>query len=849
MLVAVCVAGALLPLALRLQQIRDGPIASLARDRAAVLAEVTVTSDPRPIASGPGGAGRVIVDARLERVRSVSRRWRVGVPVAVLAGPNWSRVMPGQRLRADVRLAPPLPGAMSAALVMARDPPELIGAAPWWQRSAARIRAGLVRASRGLPEPERGLLPGLVDGDTSGLDPVLAAQFKQAGLTHLVAVSGTNAAILIGVVLLVLRRLGARRSVCITLGALTLIGFVAVARPSPSVLRAAVMAAVMLLALATGRPRDGLPALSASVLVLLMWHPEWAVDPGFAMSVLATGALLLLAPAWVEALRRRHIPGGLAEGIGVAAAASVVTAPVIVVLSGRLSLVSVPANVLAEVAVAPATVLGVLAAALAPWWPSGAAGMAQLAGLPCRWLTGVAEFFAGLPGGSIGWPATLTGAISLVVLIVVVVALARVPLIRAGLVAAAVVAVIVQIPFRAEVGGWPVRGLVLTACDIGQGDGLVLPVGPHAGIVVDVGPNPVLMDRCLRDLHVTSVPLLVLSHFDLDHVGGVAGVLRGRQVGRVVTGSLALQSPGRRLVERVLAAAGQTVAVAPAGRDISIGGVRLEVLAPPVGYVPPTGDSNDSSLVIRATVSGHTILLTGDAAPLSQQDMLRRHVDVRAEVLKVPHHGSRFFEPAFLAAVQARVAVISVGAHNTYGHPAPSLMSALDHLGVPMLRTDRSGAIEITATGAALGAAAQAHGPRSAPAHGLRSAPAHGPRDAPPAATHATMSAWLEGAPGWPDGGTSEICLAPASSWSSATRSCSSPVPSSRSPPRRGAGIRPRRSPSGPAATSWRETSPRSSARHCSAVRACSSSGPPRTCRRPRSPPWRPCSPRRPTTY
>ena len=186
---------------------------------------------------------------------------------------------------------------------------------------------------------------------------------------------------------------------------MVLVGFVVLARPSPSVLRAAVMAGIALVALATGRQRTALPVLAASTLGLLLWKPELAVDFGFALSVTATAALLLIAPGWVQALRRRGVPPGLAEALGVAAAAHLVTVPLIAGISGRVSLVAIPANVLAEPVVAPATVLGLLAALSSVLWLPLAVLLAQLAGWPCRWLVWVAEYFGSLPGASVPWPA------------------------------------------------------------------------------------------------------------------------------------------------------------------------------------------------------------------------------------------------------------------------------------------------------------------------------------------------------------------------------------------------------------------------------------------------------------
>jgi competence protein ComEC len=546
-----------------------------------------------------------------------------------------------------------------------------------------------------LPPAERGLLPGLVDGDTSNLDPVLIDRFRAAGLTHLVAVSGTNCSIVVGTVLLVLRRARVRPWLCAVLGGAVLVAFVVVARPSPSVLRAAVMAAIALVCLATGRPRAAVPILAATVLGLLAWDPGLAVDPGFAMSALATAALLMLAPGWARMLRRHHVPGGVAEALAVATAAHLVTAPVIAALSGTVSLVAIPANVLAEPAVPVATVFGFGAAVLAPMWTGGARALAWVAGWPCRWLVGVADRIGAVPGARLPWFGGLVGALTmlgLAVVLIVLVARGGVGrLIAVGL----VIAVLVQIPVRSVVSRWPPPGWVFVACDIGQGDALVLNAGPQSAVEIDTGPDPVLVDRCLRDLDVSDIPLLALTHYHLDHVGGLAGVLHGRRVGQLITGPLAEPASGVGLVADDLAAHHLTITSPAPGTRYDIGQVHLQVLGPPAPFHDTRSDPNNSSLVMRAVVGGVSILLAGDVELEAQQAMLTAGIDVRADVLKVPHHGSAYSDPRFLAAVQARVAVISVGLHNDYGHPSPLLLADLARLGLPVRRTDHDGDVAV----------------------------------------------------------------------------------------------------------------------------------------------------------
>ncbi len=687
----------LLPLSLRLHTVRSSPLARLARSDVAVTAELVVTGDPRPLAAhGTAGAPRSAVDASIRAVTIAGRRTSVSGTVLVLGPADaWRGVLPGQRVRLDGQLQAPLSGDLLAAVISEQTDPELVGRPPPWQRAAGAVRAGLQRASAGLPALPRGLLPGLVDGDTSQLDPVLENRFRTAGLTHLVAVSGTNCSVIIGVVALLLRRLRASPRATAVVGFSVLAAFVIIARPSPSVLRAAVMAGIALLALATGRQRSALPTLAATTVLLLLWQPGLGADLGFTLSVAATAALLLIAPGWVRALRTRGVPTGLAEPIAVAAAAHLVTVPLIAAISGRISLVAIPANVLAEPVVGLATVLGLLAALTSVLWLPAGVLFADLAGWPCRWLVWVAEYFGTLAGASVPWPAGTGGGLLLAALAIGVWWLCRHRLPRSLIAVAVVVAMVVQIPVRALVSGWPPPGWLIVACAVGQGDSLALNAGPGAAVVIDAGPDPVAVDRCLRELGIHRVPLLILSHSHVDHVGGLSGVLHDRSVGQVLTSPLSEPVTGHRLVLNVLGAHGLTLGQVSAGAVLTIGRIRLDVLGPRKLYHDTRSDPNNSSVVLRATVDGIRILLPGDVELEAQDDLLSAGTDLRADILKVPHHGSAYSDPAFLQAVHARLALITVGLNNDYGHPSPLLLAELAKLGVPARRTDLDGDIAV----------------------------------------------------------------------------------------------------------------------------------------------------------
>jgi competence protein ComEC len=457
------------------------------------------------------------------------------------------------------------------------------------------------------------------------------------------------------------------------------------------------MGAIALIAVVSGRERQGVPALCGAVLLLVLLDPALARSYGFALSALATAGILVLAPPWRERLSVR-MPRGLAEPLAVAAAAHAACAPVLAMLGAGVSLVAIPANLLAAPAVGPATLLGVFAAVVAPFSLHAARLIVVPAGFAVGWITGVARFCARAPYAVIGWPNGLAGvALLLAVIAAAAVALRR-PLPRRIAAAALAGVVLVVVGMRLFAPPWPPRGWLFVTCDVGQGDGLALFTGPGQAVVVDTGPDPRPMDRCLHDLGVGTIPLVFLTHPHADHIDGLPGVLRGRTVGAIVV------SPDTDGEERRLLP-GRTTRPAAPGELWTVGPLTLTVLGPlnTVRVTPrDTGTTvNNTSVVMLAHWPGLSVLLSGDVEIEAQRELLAAGVPT-AQVLKIPHHGSSHQDPAFLAAVHARIAIASVGADNDYGHPAPSTMTELSRLGERVYRTDRDGDIAVVRTSVGL---------------------------------------------------------------------------------------------------------------------------------------------------
>src|SRR4051794_2924446 len=396
--------------------LHTGPVARLAPDRPTVDVRLKLVRDPVAVRSHTGRR-LVVAEATVTAVRRPGDAWRADrAPVVVFAvSSQWLGLLPGQWVTTSGRLATPRPGDTVAAVLVVAQAPRLLGRPRLWQRAAGAVRDGLRAACLPLPADERGLVPGLVLGDVSQMPAELTSAFRVTGLAHLTAVSGANIAILLGTVLSAVRWTGLGRHGRALVCAAALVGFVVLARPSPSVLRAAVMGAVVLLAGVTGRRGRALPAVSAAVLALVVVDPFLARSPGFAMSVLATAAIVTVAPGWTGRLSRT-LPQPLAAAIAVPVAAQLACTPVIVATFGQLTPYAVLANLLAAPAVAPATLAGIGCALAAPAVPALASAMAWVAGLPAAWLVLVARTGARLPGAGLTWP---TGARGLAMLGVV----------------------------------------------------------------------------------------------------------------------------------------------------------------------------------------------------------------------------------------------------------------------------------------------------------------------------------------------------------------------------------------------------------------------------------------------
>ena len=715
------------PAAASIQARTAGPVFPAVQERASITAVLEATTDAVMVSPDRfTGADRFLVEATLTAGTVDGTRFAARTPVVVIGPASWRQVADSDSIRASGRLLPTESGDRAVALLLAETSPLVVRSADRTTFPAQVRKDFLELASR--VAGEGGLLPGMVIGDRSTLDASVEQNMQTTGMTHLTAVSGANCTYVLAFVFLVARAARLPRLPAAALGIVALIGFVVLVRPEPSVLRAAVMGGLGVAAVLTGRGRAPLALLLLTVVVLLTVDPWLTASYAFMLSVTAASGLIVFGPVLATRLAR-FMPALAAQLLSVPITAQLFCTPLLLLLQPALPLYSVPANLAATPVVPIVTIVGMTAVVVLVIAEPFAMPLVLVAGWGSAWVGIVAEFFSAAPGAALPWVggpvgAVVTGTLGLAIVLAVVFSPRLVAAFRrpdhtsrrdghqtaagmsrtstlvwlAGGCALGLGAVLLWPVFRPADGAWQVA-----ACDVGQGDAFVLRTGEREAILVDTGPEPDDVDACLDRLAVTTVELLVLTHLHADHYGGIEGVFRDREVERILYSSteptlptvVSEVSSQRPAPERLVAGMhGEH------GDGGTYGRLAWAVLWPGNGVRPAS--ENDASAVLEVIIdppdstsgSPLTILMTGDLEEEAARSMLRVNpglMERGVQVLKVAHHGALNGGLDLAQAVRPRLALISAGRDNDYGHPHPSIVTGLSAAGITVARTDELG--------------------------------------------------------------------------------------------------------------------------------------------------------------
>jgi competence protein ComEC len=571
---------------------------------------------------------------------------------------------------------------------------------------ADRLHAHVERTlARGTAGERRAVLTGIVLGEDDGIDRSLRDAFQASGLTHLLAVSGQNVAITAVGVVAAARIVGIGRLAGEGIAIVAVLAYALGVGWQPSVVRAAVAGILASLGWITARPRDRWHAMAVGALVLLAWTPSAALEPGFQLSFAAVAAIFVVLPRVAEVPDAYPVPRGLWDVLVVALACGLVTAPIVWLHFGAVALWTVPANVVAEPAMPPLIGLSLAAAAVEPVLPGAATALAWLAGCCAWWIAFVARVVSTWPSAQIRSPVALAAGLALAG---AGVAVGRLPRYRrrtavVGLVSLALASASAAWALRPVPSWHPPDGLRVTFLDVGQGDSTLVEA-PGGAVLVDEGPPEADVAGQLRSMGIRSLAAIVLTHPQRDHIGGAAAVLDRLRVGEVADPGIEAPSADHDAAVAAARRHGVPIVIVREGDVFRLGRLWLRILWPDEPGLP-SEDPNQHAVVALASYGATDVLLTADA----ESDVTLRLPLRPVEILKVAHHGSEDEGlPDLLRTLRPRLAVISVGRGNDYGHPRPETLAALAAApGLETLRTDENGRVVVESDGRAIAVRSQ----------------------------------------------------------------------------------------------------------------------------------------------
>jgi competence protein ComEC len=589
-------------------------------------------------------------------------------------------------------------------------------------RALSSARALLrLRVEQILPHPEAGLLQGILLGLDHTLPEDLAEAFRVAGLTHIIVISGYNISILLQAWFVASNRL-LHRWVTLGAGLVVLLAFVLLVGPSPPVMRAAIMSTMAVLALLAGRRDWPLASLALASLVMTAANPLLLHSISFQLSIAATLALILLQPRLAASLSELlhgavtdtppSLPRVLREVVLTTSAAQLFTLPIVWAHFGRISLLALLANVLVLPVQPLILIPGAAILLFSVPAPAAARVFAYLLWLPLRWTITVARWVSAIPWASAGLPQLpALGALLIYGFLLFLVwrlpargpEEERAPRTEWRQVLPLSGAIAVVALLWLAVASLPDGRLHVYALDVGQGDAILLRTARGQVVLIDGGPDPVLLASRLGEtlpFWEREIDVVLVTHDDTDHIGGLAPIASRYRIGQVLVVDPLGGNPASLALQEAVTGSGILQGSLSAGAQVRLDGCQLTVLHPATPLGHNDAQDNDRSLVLLLEQGSFRMLLMGDAGDAVERRLLAGAGQVAATALKVSHHGAKTATRVeFLEAVSPQVALVSVGADNRFGHPSAAVIQRLEQAEALVLRTDELGTIELSTDG------------------------------------------------------------------------------------------------------------------------------------------------------
>ena len=679
---------------------------------------VRTTTTAKPIQSRNPASDRVMLLATVTGYWDRGQSRTLSLPVRVFGDRTLAGHPVGSEVGVAGRLAALEPGQSRA--VLNASGAQLLSPPTAAMAAVAPLRQGLQTALADADDEPASLVAGLAIGDESRQDPQFAEVMQRSGLSHLTAVSGGNVTIVVGAVVLLAVLLGWPRRVQVLIAAVALLGYVVLVGPQPSVIRAGAMGAVALLGVVLGGAPRGLPLVGSCVLLLVLLSPSLSVSLGFALSVVATAALVTAAgplAGWLGSWPLvGRCPRPLLLALTVTVAAQAATAPLLLAIGAPVSWVAVPANLAAAPLVAPITVLGLLAALTGSWLPGVASLLAAVAVVPAGWLAAIAHWGSTTSTQNVPIPAIAATVVIVGIVLMTwrwrsrirspaAAAAARrglnrwwrvVPIHWALAAAALLVGTGALIGIRPSANGGSLPGpWQLVACDVGQGTAVALRDSEGAVVLIDTGPPDGQVVDCLTEAGVDSLAAVIITHHHLDHYGALDQVLQRYPVRQVWRTPVSEPESGAASVQRTVAANSAQLNTLSVGQQFTLAGLTARILWPPPGGRGVWGGdpANNASVTLQAIwADGTAALITGDIEPEAQRAIMAAVPASEHDVVLVPHHGSDNQSQGFAEWSGGALAIASAG-ENDYGHPAANTEAEYLAAGSVWLVTAKEGSI------------------------------------------------------------------------------------------------------------------------------------------------------------